>query len=139
MQEHSAIGERILSEVAAYDDVATIVRFHHELIDGEGYPDGIAGPEIPLLSRVIAVADAYNAMTSHRPYREAMPPRVARLRLAQAVENQFDTSVVAAFEAILASSDDAYKTASSVEFRPGQPSGVDGVAETPPELAIGVA
>ena len=106
MQEHSAIGERILREVDAYDDVATIVRHHHERIDGEGYPDGIRGDGIPFLSRVIAVADAYNAMTSHRPYREAMPPRVARLRLAQAVENQFDTSVVAAFEAILATADD---------------------------------
>ena len=122
MQEHSVIGERILREVAAYDDVATIVRHHHERIDGEGYPDGINGDDIPMLSRVIAVADAYNAMTSHRPYREAMPPRVARLRLAQAVENQFDTTVVAAFEAILASSPDGYKTARSEEFRPGQPS-----------------
>ena len=125
MQEHSVIGERILREVAAYDDVATIVRYHHERIDGEGYPDGIHGDEIPLLSRVIAVADAYNAMTSHRPYREAMPSRVARLRLAQAVENQFDTTVVAAFEAILASADDGYRSATSEEFRPGQPSIVD--------------
>jgi HD-GYP domain-containing protein (c-di-GMP phosphodiesterase class II) len=139
MQEHSVIGERILREVAAYDDVATIVRYHHERIDGEGYPDGIPGGDIPLLSRVIAVADAYNAMTSHRPYREAMPPRVARLRLAQAVENQFDTTVVAAFEAILASSDDEYKTASSAEFRPGQPSAVDGASSPSPELAIGAA
>ena len=56
---------------------------------------------IPLLSRIIAVADAYNAMTSDRPYREAMPSRVARMRLAQAVETQFDTAVVGAFEAIL--------------------------------------
>ena len=125
MQEHSVIGERILREVAAYDDIATIVRHHHERIDGEGYPDGINGSEIPLLSRVIAVADAYNAMTSHRPYREAMPSRVARLRLAQAVESQFDTTVVAAFEAILASVDDSYRAATSEEFRPGQPSIVD--------------
>jgi putative nucleotidyltransferase with HDIG domain len=125
MQEHSVIGERILREVDAYDDIATIVRHHHERIDGEGYPDGIPGSEIPLLSRVIAVADAYNAMTSHRPYREAMPSRVARLRLAQAVENQFDTTVVAAFEAILASVDDGYRSATSEEFRPGQPSAAD--------------
>ena len=69
MQQHSAIGERILREVAEYDDIATIVRHHHERIDGEGYPDGICGDEIPFMSRVIAVADAYNAMTSHRPYR----------------------------------------------------------------------
>jgi putative nucleotidyltransferase with HDIG domain len=122
MQEHSVIGERILREVAAYDDVARIVRHHHERIDGEGYPDGISAGQIPLLSKVIAVADAYNAMTSDRPYREGMPSRVARLRLAQAVENQFDTSVVAAFEAILATSDDAYRTARREDFRPGQPS-----------------
>jgi HD-GYP domain-containing protein (c-di-GMP phosphodiesterase class II) len=56
-----------------------------------------------LLARIIAVADAYDAMTSDRPYRSAMPSHVARLRLAQAVESQFDTSVVAAFEAVLAS------------------------------------
>ena len=122
MQEHSAIGERILREVAAYEDIARIVRHHHERMDGEGYPDGIHGADIPQLSKVIAVADAYNAMTSNRPYRDAMPPRVARLRLAQAVESQFDTSVVAAFEAILASSDDAYRTAQREDFRPGQPS-----------------
>lgn len=125
MQDHSAIGERILREVDAYDDVASVVRHHHERIDGEGYPDGISGDEIPLLSKVIAVADAYNAMTSDRPYRDGMPTRVARLRLAQAVENQFDTTVVAAFEAILATSDDTYRTAQRDDFRPGQPSAFD--------------
>jgi len=127
MQEHSVIGERILREIAAYEDIARIVRHHHERIDGEGYPDGILAPEIPLLSKVIAVADAYNAMTSSRPYRDAMPPRVARLRLAQAVENQFDTAVVAAFEAILASADEDYRIARRADFRPGQPSEGEGV------------
>ena len=81
-----------------------------------GYPDRLRDEEIPLLARIIAVADAYNAMTSDRPYRDAMPSRVAHLRLAQAVETQFDTSVVAAFEAILASSDEAYRTASGPAF-----------------------
>jgi putative nucleotidyltransferase with HDIG domain len=127
MQEHSVIGERILREISAYEDIARIVRHHHERIDGEGYPDGILAPEIPLLSKVIAVADAYNAMTSSRPYRDAMPPRVARLRLAQAVENQFDTAVVAAFEAILASADEDYRIARRADFRPGQPSEGEGV------------
>ena len=79
MQEHSAIGEHILMRVDTYADIAKIVRFHHERIDGEGYPDGLSGDEIPLLSRIIAVADAYNAMTSDRPYRDAMPSRVARI------------------------------------------------------------
>lgn len=117
MQEHSSIGERILEKVDDYSEIAQIVRHHHERVDGNGYPDQRAGDEIPLLSRIIAVADAYNAMTSDRPYREAMPSRVARLRLAQAVESQFDTSVVAAFEAILASTDEAYRLGASPEFR----------------------
>ena len=72
--------------------------------------------EIPLLSRIIAVADAYNAMTSDRPYREAMPSRVARMRLAQAVGSQFDTTVVAAFEAILATADEAYRLGKTPDF-----------------------
>jgi putative nucleotidyltransferase with HDIG domain len=109
MEQHPVIGERILKNVDDYGEIARIVRHHHERLDGLGYPDGLRGDEIPLLSRVIAVADAYNAMTSDRPYRDAMPSRVARLRLAQAVENQFDTTVVAAFEAILAGSSEAYR------------------------------
>jgi putative nucleotidyltransferase with HDIG domain len=117
MQEHSAIGERILAHVAQYAEIARIVRHHHERIDGQGYPDGLIDVEIPLVSRIIAVADAYNAMTSDRPYRDAMPSRVARLRLAQAVDSQFDTAAVAAFEAILASADEDYRLARRADFR----------------------
>ena len=116
MQRHSEIGERILAKVEIYREIATIVRHHHERVDGGGYPDGIADDEIPVLSRIISVADAYNAMTSDRPYRDAMPSRVARLRLAQAVESQFDTSVVAAFEAVLAMATEGYRMAKSEEF-----------------------
>ena len=116
MQRHSEIGERILANVDTYSEIASIVRHHHERVDGQGYPDGLSAAEIPLLSRIIAVADAYNAMTSDRPYRDAMPSRVARLRLAQAVETQFDTSIVAAFEAILAGADENYRTAKGPEF-----------------------
>jgi len=121
MQRHSEIGQSILERVETYADVALIVRHHHERIDGEGYPDGIPGDEIPQLSKIIAVADAYNAMTSDRPYRDAMPSRVARLRLAQAVESQFDTSVVAAFEAILAGAVEEYRTAKRNDFEPISP------------------
>jgi putative nucleotidyltransferase with HDIG domain len=116
MEEHSAIGERILAKVEDYAEIARIVRHHHERVDGQGYPDGLTGDEIPLLSRIIAVADAYNAMTSDRPYRDAMPSRVARLRLAQAVEGQFDTTVVAAFEAILASASEDYRSGADCDF-----------------------
>jgi putative nucleotidyltransferase with HDIG domain len=116
MEEHSAIGERILSNVDDYAEIAKIVRHHHERVDGLGYPDQLGATEIPLLSRIIAVADAYDAMTSDRPYRDAMPSRVARLRLAQAVESQFDTTVVAAFEAILAGADEQYRAGSTRFF-----------------------
>ena len=109
MQLHSEIGEGILRKLDDYGDIAEIVRHHHERIDGEGYPDQVRGEDIPLVSRIIAVADAYNAMTSDRPYRDAMPSRVARLRLAQAVESQFDTAVVAAFEAILTTATEEYR------------------------------
>jgi putative nucleotidyltransferase with HDIG domain len=123
MEQHSTIGERILGKVEDYGEIAAIVRHHHERVDGLGYPDRLVGEEIPLLARIIAVADSYNAMTSDRPYRDAMPSRVARLRLAQAVESQFDTSVVAAFEAILASGDEAYRTGTRTDFHLGHEEG----------------
>jgi polar amino acid transport system substrate-binding protein len=111
MERHPEYGEELLRKVEVEDHgrIGRIVRHHHERIDGEGYPDGLRGDQIPLLSRIISVADAYNAMTSDRPYRGKLPSRVARLRLAQAVESQFDTSVVAAFEAILAVEGEDYR------------------------------
>ena len=78
MEEHSAIGERILANVEDYAEIAVIVRHHHERWTGAVYPDGLAGENIPLISRVLAVADAYDAMTSHRPYRAALPSAEAR-------------------------------------------------------------
>jgi putative nucleotidyltransferase with HDIG domain len=116
MEQHSEIGERILRNVDDYSEIADIVRAHHERIDGMGYPDGIHGDEIPLLARIIGVADAYDAMTSDRPYREALPSRVARMRLAQAVGTQFDTAVVAAFEAILTTADEDYRSGRGSSF-----------------------
>ena len=116
MELHPVIGERILGKVDDYSEIAKVVRHHHERVDGAGYPDGLAANQIPLLSRIIAVADVYDAMTSERPYREPMPSRVARLRLAQAVGSQFDTTVVAAFEAILAQANESYRTGLSEAF-----------------------
>jgi HD-GYP domain-containing protein (c-di-GMP phosphodiesterase class II) len=116
MEEHPVIGERILSQVEGYSRIAEIVRHHHERVDGGGYPDRLRGESIPLLARILSVADAYNAMTSQRPYREAMPASVARMRLAQGVETQFDTSIVAAFEAILVGADEDYRAGLQAEF-----------------------
>ncbi len=116
MQEHSAIGERILREVAAYDDIATIVRHHHERIDGHGYPDGITGSDIPVVSRIIAVADAYNAMTSDRPYRAAMVYPAARDRLLQAMGSQFYTDAVVGFLSVLSEASEDYRYARGPGF-----------------------
>jgi putative nucleotidyltransferase with HDIG domain len=118
MEKHPEYGEELLLKVEVEDHgrIGKIVRHHHERIDGEGYPDRLPENEIPLLSKIISVADAYNAMTSKRSYRDAMPSQVARLRLAQAVGSQFDTTVVAAFEAILATSDEGYRTAVGPRF-----------------------
>jgi putative nucleotidyltransferase with HDIG domain len=116
METHSTIGERILAKVDDYADIARIVRHHHERMDGNGYPDRLRGDDIPLISRIIAVADAYDAMTSGRPYRDAMPSRVARFRLAQAAGTQFDTTVVAAFEAILAGANEVYRSGVRPDF-----------------------
>ena len=124
MEEHTVIAERILAKVDDYAEIAKIVRHHHERVDGQGYPDGLSGEEIPQLARIISVADAYNAMTSDRPYRDAMPSQVARLRLAQAVESQFDTSVVAAFEAILAGASEDYRSGERFDFKLDEPSAV---------------
>lgn len=120
MEEHPAVGERILANVENYTEIARIVRHHHERVDSNGYPDGLAGDAIPMISRILAVADAYDAMTSDRPYRDAMPSSVARLRLAQAVDSQFDTTVVAAFEAILAGATDSYRGGASIRPRRDQ-------------------
>jgi HD-GYP domain-containing protein (c-di-GMP phosphodiesterase class II) len=137
MQEHSAIGERILREVAAYDDIATIVRHHHERIDGHGYPDGIIGANIPMVSKIIAVADAYNAMTSDRPYRPAMVYPAARDRLLQAMGSQFHTDAVVAFLTVLAESSEDYRYARG----PGFGSLVDSSTprELPRAVSVGIA
>jgi putative nucleotidyltransferase with HDIG domain len=118
MQRHSVIAEQILLNVETYVEIAEVVRHHHERWDGRGYPDGVAGDDIPLLSRIIAVADAYDAMTSVRPYRGAMSSSAARLELAQGAESQFDTAVVAAFEAVLTHAADDYRYGIDSDFQP---------------------
>jgi putative nucleotidyltransferase with HDIG domain len=138
MEMHSVIGETILRNVETYAEIASAVRHHHERVDGHGYPDGLRGGDIPILARVIAVADAYNAMTSDRPYRDAMPTRVARIRLAQSVESQFDTSVVAAFEAVLATSSEEYRLARETEFSFGDQMPSRNRASSPVSLRLAV-
>jgi diguanylate cyclase (GGDEF)-like protein len=97
MRTHTLIGERILLAAPSLAHVAELVRSSHERPDGKGYPDGLAGDDIPLGSRIIAVCDAFDAMTSDRPYSMAVTPDQALAELRAAAGTQFDPRVVAAF------------------------------------------
>jgi diguanylate cyclase (GGDEF)-like protein len=97
VRRHTILGERILSAAPALRPVATIVRASHERWDGRGYPDRLAGEEIPLAARIVAVCDAYEAITSDRCYRQARSGEAARRELTREAGRQFDPHVVAAF------------------------------------------
>ena len=99
MQRHPLIGEEIIREIEFLAPAREVVRHHHERWDGGGYPDGLAGEEIPLAARVFALADALDAITSDRPYRAATSLADARARLRGA-GGQFDPTVVEAFESL---------------------------------------
>jgi len=116
MRRHAEIGAHILSEVDDYAEVARIVRSHHERWDGAGYPDGLAGETIPLLARVIAVADAYNAMTSSRPYRKAMSPETGIGQLLLGRGSQFEGRLVDAFVAVLERESEQYRLGLLTDF-----------------------
>jgi putative nucleotidyltransferase with HDIG domain len=96
MRRHATIGAAMLDGIPFLSDAVPLVRHHHERWDGSGYPDGLAGPAIPFGARIFAVADAFDAMTSRRPYRSAMPLAAARAELARCTGSQFDPAVVAA-------------------------------------------
>src|SRR6202035_2828751 len=96
VRQHTLLGERILSAAPALRPVARIVRASHERWDGAGYPDGLAGEAIPLAARIVAVCDAYDAITSDRCYRAARSDAVARSELLLQAGRQFDATVVAA-------------------------------------------
>jgi putative nucleotidyltransferase with HDIG domain len=102
INRHPIIGANILSSLDFLEDVVPIVLHHHERFDGTGYPDGIAGESIPLGARIITVADSYDAMTSDRTYRRAMPVAKALGELTSNVGSQFDPDVVAAFLRVIA-------------------------------------
>ena len=98
MRTHTVLGEQVLGGVAFFHgEGLRVVRSHHEWWDGSGYPDGLAGTDIPLGARVFAVADALDAMTSDRPYRQARPWVQAGRELVQFSGRQFDPDVISAF------------------------------------------
>ena len=96
-QQHVALGDAIVRDVPHVDDVRAGIRHHHERWDGNGYLDGLEGEEIPLIARILAVADAFSAMTTTRPYRRALPIEEALRRLTDAADTQLDERLVAAF------------------------------------------
>lgn len=100
IQRHPQIGFNILSRLPTFHEVATIVLHHHERFDGNGYPYRLAGADIPLESRVIAIADAFDAMTSNRPYRQAMTVDDALTEINRHAGEQFDPDIVASLSGL---------------------------------------
>lgn len=92
--KHPAMGASFLAGIEELSEVASIIRHHHEHLDGSGYPDGLVGDAIPLLARILTVADAYEAMTSDRPYRDAIGQNEALDELRRHSGKQFDPAVV---------------------------------------------
>ena len=101
IRKHPSIGYKILAPVKFLSPVAPMVLYHQEWYDGSGYPEGLAKEEIPLGARIVAVIDAYDAMTSDRPYRKAFPGKTAVQQLKKGAGKQFDPKIVDIFIEIL--------------------------------------
>jgi HD-GYP domain-containing protein (c-di-GMP phosphodiesterase class II) len=100
IRTHPVVGDKILKPLRFLACEAKAVRHHHERFDGKGYPDGLRGDDIPLIARVVTVADAFDAMTSDRPYRSKRPLAVAMEEIARGAGTQFDPVVADAFSTI---------------------------------------
>jgi two-component system cell cycle response regulator len=124
MRQHTVIGARIIAAAPELLPVADIVRSSHERWDGGGYPDRLAGDAIPLGARIVAVCDSYDAMTTDRAYRAAMPAEDALAELARCAGTQFDPRVVAAFRAVVSEAKAQAESGRDAEpriERPGAP------------------
>jgi len=97
IKSHCDVGERILTPIVEDEEILKAVRHHHERYDGRGYPDGLSDEQIPLGARILAVADTYDALTSERPYREAMSTETAFAEIERGKGTQFDPEVTNAF------------------------------------------
>ena len=101
VKKHPALGANIFSNIDSLKEVSRIIRHHHEWYNGRGYPEGLKAEEIPLGSRIISVADAYQAMTSDRPYRKAFSKEKAIYELKRRAGSQFDPEIVKIFIRVL--------------------------------------
>ncbi|MGV8145018.1 MAG: HD-GYP domain-containing protein [Alkaliphilus sp.] len=97
IKTHPANGESFINSLKFLEEILPIVRNHHERIDGKGYPDSLIGDDIPFLARIVAIADAYDAMTSERPYRSALTKERAIEELIDNSDTQFDSDLVQKF------------------------------------------
>jgi putative nucleotidyltransferase with HDIG domain len=101
IRKHPALGAKIIADVPFLRPLVPFVLHHHEYYDGQGYPDGIAGEDIPFGARILSVADVFEAMTSNRPYRKALSPEMAVQTLLAGRGKQFDPRMVDAFMEVL--------------------------------------
>lgn len=101
IKNHTIFGTEILEHVKQLKDIIPGVKYHHEKFDGSGYPEGLKAEEIPIIARIIAVADSFDAMTTDRPYRKGLPFNVAAEELKRKAGIQFDPTVVEAFQRVL--------------------------------------
>jgi HD-GYP domain-containing protein (c-di-GMP phosphodiesterase class II) len=97
IKAHTEVGYKILQPIYLLDQERNVLLHHHERWDGKGYPEGLAGTDIPYLSRILTVADSFDAMTNNRPYRSAMDISAAVEEVKRNSDLQFDASVVAGF------------------------------------------
>jgi two-component system, cell cycle response regulator len=118
MRQHTIIGDRILGAAPAMRPVAEIVRASHERWDGDGYPDGLAGEQIPLGARIVSVCDAFHAMTSARPYQATLDRGAALAELRRCAGTQFDPEIVAAFCALAIEPPPARRAEATCSERP---------------------
>ncbi|HSS36005.1 MAG TPA: HD domain-containing phosphohydrolase, partial [Patescibacteria group bacterium] len=107
MKQHVALGDLIVRDLPDCDLIRAGIRYHHERWDGRGYPDGLAGEDIPLVARIVAVADAFSAMTTTRPYRKALDVDEALHRLEEAAGSQLESRLVETFVTGLRTDDQA--------------------------------
>ncbi len=116
IETHAEVGASILERIEGYEEIALAVRHHHERFDGLGYPAGLFGEDTSNLARIVAVADAYSAMTSARPYRVALTKEEAWRRIEAEAGKQFDPSVVEAFARVLEKASEAYVSGTDRDF-----------------------
>jgi putative nucleotidyltransferase with HDIG domain len=121
IERHPEIGARLVEPLGIDTEISSVIRHHHEWWDGRGYCDGLYGKQIPLLARIVAMADAFDGMSSSRPYRPALSPEQVRAEFRRGAGSQFDPSLVKEFLLVLDSGDPAFHTLADAVSGPGLP------------------